>query len=425
LHLAGGKTSKALTLFQVAKDKGLPVDAYCYTAAIDACSKAKLWKRALELLNEMEARGVPPSDVTFSVTISALGNGGQWSKALDLLDLMRRKGMTINLITYNSAITALSKAAKQSSRSQFGKGELWTKVMELLGQMKADGIEPDGFSFSSAISCCGAEGRWEEALQLVEIMQKGGPRMRPNKIAYTAAIASCGRSGEVEHALGLFRQMKDQGLAADRVAYNAVFSALRVAGKADLAEELWAEMCGTKQTNTAAIATARFDKSTTPDIITVSDAVAAMSSDDSTKGRARVDRVFAEAVMRGICLRKDTLDSQSEFDLSGMAFPVARAACRYIVNQVLASRDIDRGFTDLTFITGIGASRSHRQTPNGKVDDGTSAESNHTTSLREYVQEILSSDYDPPIMSCVPQRAQGVVQIKGTTLEECSQLKKS
>jgi pentatricopeptide repeat protein len=31
----GGKTSRALTLLQVAKDKGLPVDSYCYTAVID------------------------------------------------------------------------------------------------------------------------------------------------------------------------------------------------------------------------------------------------------------------------------------------------------------------------------------------------------------------------------------------------------
>lgn len=106
--------------------------------------------------------------------------------------------MQINLITYNSAITALSKAAKQSSRmyrsNEAGNGGetkeevLWTRVMQLLEQMQQDGIKPDGFTFSSAISCCGAEGRWREALDLMDLMQKGGPRSRPNKIAYTAAI---------------------------------------------------------------------------------------------------------------------------------------------------------------------------------------------------------------------------------------------
>jgi hypothetical protein len=59
------------------------------------------------------------------------------------------------------------------------------KSSRTLSQMKADGIEPDGFSYSSAISCCGAEGRWEEALELHGGHAKGGPRTRPNKIAYT------------------------------------------------------------------------------------------------------------------------------------------------------------------------------------------------------------------------------------------------
>lgn len=115
--------------------------------------------------------------------------------------------MRINLITYNAAITALAKAAKQSSRrqqhqKQFQKNfetgndeQLWLRAMDLLEQMKKDKISPDGFSFSSAISCCGAEGRWEEALELIDRMQRGGPRTRPNKIAYTAAIGTSAFSG--------------------------------------------------------------------------------------------------------------------------------------------------------------------------------------------------------------------------------------
>jgi len=115
--------------------------------------------------------------------------------------------MKVNLITYNNAITALSKASRQRARSsartnygtsihtdgdytEFSDEEgLWTRVMLLIQQMKEDGIEPDGFSLSSAISCCGAEGRWQEALELIEVMKMGGPKTRPNKISYTAAIS--------------------------------------------------------------------------------------------------------------------------------------------------------------------------------------------------------------------------------------------
>lgn len=44
-------------------------------------------------------------------------------------------------------------------------------------------------------------------------------------------LAACGRSGEYEEALKLFADMKKEGLQPDRVAYNAVFSALRIANK--------------------------------------------------------------------------------------------------------------------------------------------------------------------------------------------------
>lgn len=46
-------------------------------------------------------------------------------------------------------------------------------------------------------------------------------------------IAACGRAGEADSAIELFRSMKSEGLSADGVAYNALFSALRVAGRAD------------------------------------------------------------------------------------------------------------------------------------------------------------------------------------------------
>ena len=191
----GGNTKRALSLLQVVKDKGLPIDTYCYTAVIDACAKGKMWKKALSLLDEMKEKKIEPSEVTYSVAISACGNGGQWSKALDLLKEMRGNGMQPNLITYNAAITALAKASRNRSKNRSGRnnfedygGGFWSRSLLILGQMKKDKIEPDGFSYSSAISCCGAEGRWQEALELLKVMKRGGPKLRPNRIAYTAAI---------------------------------------------------------------------------------------------------------------------------------------------------------------------------------------------------------------------------------------------
>ena len=113
---------------------------------------------------------------------------------------MRSKGLKINLITYNNALSALAKAAKNNSKRHdrsrfdepgtFDNDTLWIRTAEVIDQMKAEGVTMDGFSFSSAISCFGAQGRWEDALALLNQMTKGGPRTQPNKLVYTAAIGT-------------------------------------------------------------------------------------------------------------------------------------------------------------------------------------------------------------------------------------------
>jgi len=234
---------------------------------------------------------------------------------------------------------------------------------------------------------------------------------------------SCGRSGQVDHALQLFRQMREDGIPADRVSYNSVFFALSAGhrrsrsndasaarGRAQTAFDLWSEMLGRKQSQTDAIATARADKPIIPDIITVTDAIAALSSDSDTKeGREKIDRIFSEAVDYGIILSSDTLDSLWEVDLSGMSLPVARAACRFILRRVAASYNSGGDVQDLIFITGVG--KGHFRQPSDEGISNTAI--NHTSSLREFVQGIVQTDF-PPLISEV--RA-GTVQIDKNSIK--------
>eukprot|EP00531_Pseudo-nitzschia_arenysensis_P000903 CAMPEP_0116141824 /NCGR_PEP_ID=MMETSP0329-20121206/14581_1 /TAXON_ID=697910 /ORGANISM="Pseudo-nitzschia arenysensis, Strain B593" /LENGTH=946 /DNA_ID=CAMNT_0003637019 /DNA_START=267 /DNA_END=3104 /DNA_ORIENTATION=+ len=444
-----GNSQKALSLLQVVKDKGLPVDSYCYTAVIDACAKGKQWKKALELFHEMEEKGIEPTQVTYSVTISALGNGLQWERALWLLNLMRNKGMKVNLITYNAAITALAKASKNKHSAKLSSSsasssestnsanvdtvddeEMWPRAVELLKQMDEDGIQPDGFCYSSAINCCGAEGRWQEACELIETMKHGGPKSRPNKVAYTAAISACGRAGQGSKALELFQNMRDDGLAADRVAYNALFSALRVSKDADRAYELWGEICGRQsRSKTSSLATAR-DLAISPDIITLTDCIATLSRAGYTK---KMDEVFREAVERGIVLGRSNndLDEQWEIDLSGLPFPIARAATRYVIQNIVDERgennnDKDNNtllVQDMVFITGIGKAQLKRKEKSSEetvqsTSTNVLERKDRTTSLRAFLQGILETDFEPSIESVVPELAQGTVVIEKARLLE-------
>jgi pentatricopeptide repeat domain-containing protein 1 len=426
----GGKSQRALSLLQVVKDKGLPLDSYCYTAVIDACAKGGMWEKALALFDEMEEKGIEPTEVTYSVTISALGNGLQWERALWLLNVMRDKKMPVNLITYNAAITALAKSARENTKktSQVSKSsddneqeELWPKALGLLNQMKEDGIEPDGFCYSSAINCCGSEGRWKEACKLIEVMRTGGPKTRPNKIAYTAAIGACGRAGQSEMALELFETMASEGLKADRVAYNALFSALRIAKNPDKAFDLWNDMCNSNTSRcplpTQKQGTQRGGFDTSPDIITVSDCIATLSDAGHLD---QMDAVFQEAVKRGIVLRGNALDGQWEVDLSRLQIPVARAAVRYLLEDLKSKGLNAADLHDMTFITGVG--KSHEMLKDTSRTDQPHISSNilnkkdPTTSLRDFIQAILETDFQPGLKSIVPERAKGTVVIETDVL---------
>jgi len=190
----GKQTSKAMELFRVVKDMNLELDVYIYTTAMDACAKGGRWKKALALLDEMKSQGIIPNEVTYGVAVTACGNGGQWEHALELLEQMKVNGLKINTITYNSAIAALSKAARNSEGDITSL--LWEKALILIKDMEDDGVKRDSFTFSSAISTCGAAGRWEEAVSLINDMNSssGGSGTKPNRVAYTSAISACANS---------------------------------------------------------------------------------------------------------------------------------------------------------------------------------------------------------------------------------------
>jgi hypothetical protein len=173
-------------------------------------------------------------------------------------------------------------------------------------------------------------------------------------------------------------------------------------------------MCGTGSTlPSGAIATAK--GSASPDIITVTDCLATLHR---AGRRKEIDHVFKEAVARGIVLRGNQLDSQWETDLSGMSIPVASATSRYILTQALELESDN--LQDITFITGVGKAQQRRK---GNKDDHQSKtwSKGSKTSLRDYLQELLRQDFEPPLESYIPHRAQGTVVVKKETLIACKE----
>ena len=237
---------------------------------------------------------------------------------------------------------------------------------------------------------------------------------------------ACGRAGQASKALKLFQNMVDEGIPVDNVAYNALFSALRISKDADKAYELWGEICGTRSLTTSitsSIATARDNAS--PDIITLTDCIATLSRAGYTR---KMDEVFRQAVEReGILLQSnDSLDSIWEIELIGKPFPIARAACRYLLQTISDKYKSGTGIAieDMVFITGTGVAHQKKEEETPSVSAPSASTNNvldkkdRTTSLRDFVQGILETDFDPPIESIVPSLAQGTVVIEEKALKK-------
>jgi len=136
-----------------------------------------------------------------------------------------------------------------------------------------------------------------------------------------------------------------------------------------------------------------------PDIITLTTVIGSLDKDsEATGSKAKMDSVFADAVEMQIILPSDSMDTKWEIDLSGMSLPVARAACRFIVKQ-LDTADPQ----DLNLITGIGR---HHENPKYS-----------STALREHVKEVLQSDFNPPLLSALAERAPGVVLVEKASIQ--------
>ena len=143
-----------------------------YASAMAACAKAKPVRaeKALELLAAMRADGVAADVVVYTAAIDACA---------------KAKGSLRVLSPMQAAATARALGSSSSSGSRdennFGASVARTgpeRALELLDEMRHEGLQPNGFTYGCAINACAAEGRWERALELLEAARNGDTRGR-------------------------------------------------------------------------------------------------------------------------------------------------------------------------------------------------------------------------------------------------------
>ena len=60
------------------KEKGIDVNVYHYSAAIEKCKRQGRWMDAVGLLQKMKEVGIELNVVCYNSTISVCGKGRQW-----------------------------------------------------------------------------------------------------------------------------------------------------------------------------------------------------------------------------------------------------------------------------------------------------------------------------------------------------------
>ncbi len=125
--------------------------------------------------------------------------------------------------------------------------------------------------------------------------------------------------------------------------------------------------------------------------ITITEVIGTLAGMNETNNQfyqTKVDDVVAYAVERKLLLN-GFLDSSNEINLSGLTIPVARAACRYLLQKY------QHNDQDLTLITGVGKQINR-------------------TSLRDYLQEWLEQEFG--LKTSIPRFAQGTLVISSEAL---------
>eukprot|EP00434_Breviolum_minutum_P044785 symbB.v1.2.040043.t1/scaffold6942.1/size14376/1 len=144
---------QVLNLLDLAKVAGR-VNAYSYSSAIIS---SETWQRSLSLWNELRARDLgSPNVVAMNATLTALERGSQWKLACDLL---KSSLAACDAVSYSACATACAKASA------------WQLGLQYLLTASEKKLRPGPSSFSYVARQMGHHGAWQEALQLLSLLQ--------------------------------------------------------------------------------------------------------------------------------------------------------------------------------------------------------------------------------------------------------------
>mmetsp|Transcript_11081 Transcript_11081/g.16755 ORF Transcript_11081/g.16755 Transcript_11081/m.16755 type:complete len:943 (+) Transcript_11081:245-3073(+) len=227
-----------------------------WSAAINACGKAKRLDTAIRLFHSMSSKfGVKPNIITCGCLMDCLLKSGQSNyleEALNVLIYMKEEGIEPSEVMYTSLITSAGNLAQIENkkrgelvltdfgdRTQIGGGSSKT---EGDGRMKAlDVYESLLVSLTSPSKsqpkATDASNNLVKAFLVFQEMKATGAD--PDIACYNALLRACAMSGDIPKLRDVMRRIEADGLTPNDTTWKEFLRGAAKARESSVAEEIW------------------------------------------------------------------------------------------------------------------------------------------------------------------------------------------
>ena len=189
------------------------------------------WERALLLLDQMPDAGVPPDAYSYSAAISACSRANQPERALSVFKQCAASA-TPNDVVFNAMLSCCQRA-----------GPSWRpRLLALFASMTAHGVQPSAWAYSLAIDALDdGPDQLRRALELIDDLERSGG-VQPESHCYGAAMRACMRSGQCKLVVELYERMVRHRVERSAHTLSFVLSACAKSPNAlgwTKAQEIW------------------------------------------------------------------------------------------------------------------------------------------------------------------------------------------
>ncbi|CAH8252879.1 unnamed protein product [Arabidopsis lyrata] len=181
---------------------------YTWSAMIGAYSRENRWREVSKLFRLMMEEGVLPDDFLFPKILQGCANCGDVETGKLIHSVVIKLGMSSCLRVSNSILAVYAKCGE------------WDFATKFFRRMK----ERDVVAWNSVLLAYCQNGKHEEAVELVEEMEKEG--ISPGLVTWNILIGGYNQLGKCDAAMDLMQKMENFGITADVFTWTAMISGL-------------------------------------------------------------------------------------------------------------------------------------------------------------------------------------------------------